>query len=394
MKRPSKPLRIAIVANEPSGDLLGAGLMRGLKRLHPEAVFEGVGGVHMEAEGLESLVPLERLSIMGLVEVLKHLPELLRIRRELAARFLDHPPDLFIGIDAPDFNLGLEQRLRQGGIPTVHYVCPSVWAWRTGRVKKIRAAADLVLCLFPFEPEFLARHGIRAEFVGHTLADAIPMDYPSVDARKRLGVEGAQPILALLPGSRMSEVQALAATFLETARHCANQIEGLQILVPLVNPRVRDAFQAEVERGGYHDLSLKLIDGHARDAIAASDAVLTASGTATLETLLLRKPMVVGYRLNPLTYWIVTTFKLVKVRYVAIANLLADREIVPEFIQDRLDPPAMAKPLVQWLRDPQSAAEMREEAGRIHQLLSRNTDDYAAAGVMALLDGKDLHEEE
>jgi lipid-A-disaccharide synthase len=386
--KPRKAPRIAIVANEPSGDLLGAGLMRGLRQLHPEVRFEGVGGARMEAEGLTSLVPLERLSVMGLVEVIRHLPELLRIRRQLIERFLGAPPDLFIGIDAPDFNLGLEQRLRKGGIPTAHYVCPSVWAWRTGRVKKIRAAADLVLCLFPFEPDFLARHGVQARFVGHTLADAIPSDYDPQQARERLQLKGADPaapMLALLPGSRSSEVQALAGPFLETASLCQRTIGGLEILVPLVNQRVRDAFQAAVREGGHDGLKIHLIDGHARDAIAASDAVLTASGTATLETLLLRKPMVVGYRLNPLTYWIVDTFKLVKVPFVSIANLLAEREIVPEFIQHRLIPRDMAKPLIQWLTAPETGAEIRKEAKRIHHLLSQDTDLQAAKAVTSLL---------
>ena len=377
-------IRIGIVANEPSGDLLGAGLMRSLRDQLPEVCFEGVGGPRMEQQGLASLYPLERLSVMGLIEVVKHLPDLLRIRRDLARRFLADPPDLFIGVDAPDFNLGLEKRLKQAGIPTVHYVCPTVWAWRPKRVKKIRAAADRVLCILPFEPDFLARHGVDGAFVGHPLADDIPLQVDGSAARERLGLAPGDRVLALLPGSRVGEVSLLAEPFLQTAVLCRRRFPDLKVVVPLINSRVRGLFEQTLQTLGMADAVLR-VEGDARDVLAAAEVVLTASGTATLEALLLRRPMVVGYRLNPLTYRIVKGLDLVKVPHVAIANLLADRRIVPEFIQEAVRPEALAEPLCRWLESPVEADPIRAEAERIHRMMRRDADRAAADAVSQLI---------
>ena len=376
-------MRIAIVANEPSGDLLGAGLLRGLQQLAPEAQIEGVGGPQMALAGLDSLIPLEQLAVMGVVEVVRHLPQLLRIRRALLQRWLADPPDLFIGIDAPDFNLPLEKKLKAVGVGTVHYVCPSVWAWREGRVRTLRAAADRVLCIFPFEPPFLARHQIDARFVGHTLADAIPLHSSPALARRHLGIADDVPLLALLPGSRVSEVVALTQPFLETARRCQQQVSNLHLVVPLINRSVAEAFTAQLQQlPPLTNLHLQQSD--ARIALTAADLVLTASGTATLEALLLGKPMVVGYRLNPFTYFLVRTLGLVKTPYIAIPNLLAEEQIVPEFLQQQVTPENLAPPLLNWLHHPEQRELLRRQAAIIHEQLRCNSDLSAAAAVLEL----------
>jgi lipid-A-disaccharide synthase len=377
-------VKIGIVANEPSGDMLGAGLMRELKQRLPGVRFEGVGGALMEREGLRSLVPMERLSVMGLTEVIRHLPELLGIRRFLKRHFLASRPDIFIGVDAPDFNLGLETRLKQAGITTVHYVSPTVWAWRPKRVHKIRRAVDLMLSIFPFEEQFLRQHRIPVAYVGHPLADEIPLEPDAAGARQRLGVAPDASVIALLPGSRMGEIQALADTFLLTARNCLAQRPALRFIAPMVNARTRAAF-TERWQAVAPELPLTLVDGAAREAMLAADAVLTASGTATLEALLLKRPMVVAYRLSPLTYWIVSRFNLVKTPYIAMANLLAGEQIAPEFIQHQATPEALSRALLEILDDPSQAAAIQARCLQIHRQLRQDSSRRAAEAVAGLL---------
>ncbi|HYN78361.1 MAG TPA: lipid-A-disaccharide synthase, partial [Lamprocystis sp. (in: g-proteobacteria)] len=314
----SSVLRVGIVANEVSGDILGAAVVHELARLVPRLRCVGVAGPRMLEAGCETLFPLERLSVMGLTEVIGHLPELLGLRRKLLGFFLEDRPEVFIGVDAPDFNLGLERRLREAGIPTVHLVSPTVWAWRPGRVKGIRRAVDLLLCVFPFEETFLRRHGVPARYVGHPLADQIPLEVDRSAARAALGLPTTGEVIAVLPGSRRGELERLAVPFIETAQCCLQHRPGLRFVVPLVSPALRAQFCVQLERLA-PDLPVTLVDGRSREVIAAADCVLTASGTATLETLLLKRPMVVGYRVHPLTYHLVTQLRLVKVPYAAMA---------------------------------------------------------------------------
>lgn len=374
-------LTVGIVANEPSGDVLGAALVRELKARVPDSRFVGVAGPQMQAAGCETLVPLERLSVMGLVEVLRHLRELLRIRRALVRHFLALRPDVFIGVDAPDFNLGLERRLRTAGIPTVHLVSPTVWAWRPGRVKGIRRAVDLMLSIFPFEEDFLRARGVPARYVGHPLADQIPMEVGAGEARQALGLPQDGEVIALLPGSRVSEVRALAATFLQTARWCGERRPGLRFAVPLVNATLRGIFEQTQAREA-PDLPLTLVDGRSREVIAAADCVLTASGTATLETLLIGRPMVVGYRMSPITYHLVKGLNLVKVPHIAMANLLVGRALAPELIQSRCRADLLGPELLALLDDPRRVAAIRAEYQAVHRRLRR---DAAARGAEAVL---------
>lgn len=377
-------LRIGIVANEMSGDLLGAGLMAALREQVPDVVFEGVGGPRMLAQGCNSLLPMERLSVMGLVEVLKHLPELLGIRRRLTRHFLDNPPDLFIGIDAPDFNLGLETKLKQAGITTVHYVSPTVWAWRPGRVKEIRAAVDLLLSIFPFEEAFLRQHRVPVSFVGHPLADEIPLENDQATARQQLGLPTEGEVIAIMPGSRMSEIGALSETFIQAARWCLERRPGLQFVVPLVSASARECFERQLQITA-PELPVTLLDGQAREAIVAADVVLTKSGTSTLESLLLGRPMVVGYRMHGLSYNIVKWLNLVKVPYVAMANLLAEEALAPEFIQHECRAELLGAALLGFLDDPERTAAVKARYREIHKAIQCDSSRRAAEAVLALL---------
>jgi lipid-A-disaccharide synthase len=380
-------MKIGIVANEPSGDLLGAALVREIKSRAPDARFFGVAGPRMQSAGCETLVPMERLSVMGLTEVLRHLRELLRIRRDLNRFFLDWQPDVFIGVDAPDFNLGLERRLRQAGILAIHLVSPTVWAWRAGRVKTIRRSVDLMLSVFPFEEEFLRRHGVPTRYIGHPLADDIPLESDSAPARAQLGLPSAGPVLAILPGSRVSEVRLLAGPFLQTARWCLQRMPGLRFAVPLVTPTLRGIVNEILRRDG-SNLPVTLVDGRSRDVISAADCVLTASGTATLETLLINRPMVVGYRMSPVTYRLVMGLNLVKVPYAAMANLLVGRELAPEFIQDRCRAELLGPAVLNFFRDPARVEEVQSTYRKIHELLRCNAAVQAAAAVLELVEGE------
>ncbi|MBS0486519.1 MAG: lipid-A-disaccharide synthase, partial [Proteobacteria bacterium] len=319
-----------LVAGEASGDLLGAGLIQSLRKRIPDARFAGIGGARMATTGMEIWHPAEKLSVMGLVEVLTHLPELLAIRRDVRKRTLQHRPVAFIGIDAPDFNLGLEHKLKRAGIRTVHYVSPSVWAWRESRAAKIGASADRVLCLFPMEPPIYARHGVDARFVGHPLADAFALEPDQAAARQALGLPGDVPILALLPGSRLGEIQRLGRDFLGAATILKNALPELRILAPMANARCRAAFSALAPIPA----DLHIIDGNAHAAMIASDAVLLASGTATLEAALAKRPMAVAYRIAPLTHFIVKSLGMLRTDVYSLPNILAGKRIVPELMQD------------------------------------------------------------
>ncbi|QMV65132.1 lipid-A-disaccharide synthase [Pseudomonas berkeleyensis] len=372
----TRPLRVALVAGEASGDILGAGLMQALKARHPDAEFIGVGGARMEAEGLKSYFPMERLAVMGLVEVLGRLFELLGRRRQLARDLIAAQPDVFIGIDAPDFNLGLELKLRRAGIKTVHYVSPSVWAWRQKRVLKIREACDLMLTLFPFEAQFYDAHQVPVRFVGHPLADAIAPQADRAAAREALDLPQDEPVVALMPGSRGGEVARLGELFLDAAIRLRALRPGIRFLLPCATPERRE--QLEQMLAG-RDLPLTLLNGRSHEALAACDAVLIASGTATLEALLYKRPMVVAYRVAPLTYRILK--RLVKSPYISLPNLLAERLLVPELIQDAATPEALAQAVAPLIDGGQVQTEGFDV---IHRALRRDASVSAADAVLKL----------
>ena len=369
-------LRIALVAGEASGDILGSGLMQALKARHGDIEFIGVGGPRMQAEGLMPYFPMERLSVMGLVEVLGRLPELLSRRKRLIETLIAAKPDVFIGIDAPDFNLGVELKLRRAGIKTVHYVSPSVWAWRQKRVLKIREACDLMLTLFPFEAQFYDAHQVPVRFVGHPLADSIPMQADRMAVRRELDLPLDEPVIALLPGSRGGEVARLGELFLDAAERLRALRPGVRFVLPCASPERRA--QLEQMLAG-RDLPLSLLDGRSHDALAACDAVLIASGTATLEALLYKRPMVVAYKVAPMTYRILR--RLVKSPYVSLPNLLAERPLVPELLQDAATPEALARALVPLIDGGQAQTEGFDV---IHRALRRDASSQAAEAVLKL----------
>ncbi|MCU7930706.1 MAG: lipid-A-disaccharide synthase [Candidatus Thiodiazotropha sp. (ex Codakia rugifera)] len=378
------PIRIGILANEVSGDQLAAALIEALHSKQPAIQFEGMTGPMMEAAGCRSLARMD--PVMGIVEVIRHLPGLLKTRRKLAKHFLNSPPDLVLGVDAPDFNLALETQFKAAGIPTAHFVSPTVWAWRQGRVKKLQQAVDLMLCIFDFEVDFLRQHKIPAVYVGHPMADQIPLE--PVDARRtktQLGLDPDRPVIALLPGSRMSEVSRLGHIFIQTALWVGQRKPGLQFVAPMVNERIKQAFQDQLHTVA-PDLPLLLLDGQSRQAISAADVVLTASGTATLETLLFKRPMVVAYRLSTVTMWLIRTFNMLKTRYVAIANLLADRPYAPEFLQEACEPEAMGEALLNFLDNRPQCEEIEQVYLEIHHRLRRDAANSAAEEVLGMLD--------
>ncbi len=373
-------LRIALVAGEASGDILGSGLMRALKAQHADIEFIGVGGPLMQAEGLTSYFPMERLSVMGLVEVLGRLPELLKRRKRLIQTLIVEKPDVFIGIDAPDFTLNIELKLRRAGIKTVHYVSPSVWAWRQKRVLKIREGCDLMLTLFPFEARFYQEKGVPVRFVGHSLADTIPLQADRAAARAELGLPDG-PLVALMPGSRGGEVGRLGALFLDAAERLRALRPGVRFVMPCASPQRRAQLE-ELLAG--RDLPLTLLDGQSHRALAACDAVLIASGTATLEALLYKRPMVVAYRLAPLTFWILK--RLVKSPYISLPNLLAQRLLVPELLQDDATPEALAQTLSPLIG---GGEEQTRGFDEIHRTLRLDASNQAADAVLSLI-GKPL----
>ena len=369
-------LRIALVAGEASGDILGSGLMRAIKARHPDAEFIGVGGPLMEAQGMTSYFPMERLSVMGLVEVLGRLKELLARRKLLIQTLIDEKPDVFIGIDAPDFTLNIELKLRQAGIKTVHYVSPSVWAWRQKRVLKIREGCDLMLTLLPFEARFYEEQGVPVRFVGHPLADTIPLQADQLAARAALGL-GEGPVVALMPGSRGGEVGRLGALFFDAAERLVAVRPDIRFVLPCASPQRREQIEQLLQG---RELPLTLLDGQSHVALAACNVVLIASGTATLEALLYKRPMVVAYRLAPLTYWILK--RMVKSPYVSLPNLLAQRLLVPELLQDAATAEALAQTLLPLLDDGDA-----QTAGfdAIHRTLRRDASNQAAEAVLNLI---------
>ncbi|WP_116364775.1 lipid-A-disaccharide synthase [Parahaliea mediterranea] len=377
-------MRIGILAGEASGDILGSRLIAALRERHPNLVVEGIGGPLMAEQGLDSLFPMERLSVMGFVEPLKRLPELLRIRGTVYRHFRDNPPDLFLGIDSPDFNLHLERKLRRAGVTTAHLVSPTVWAWRAGRLKGIARAVDRMLCLFPFELPIYAGHGVAASFVGHPLADEIPPEVDRAAARAALGLAQQGRLLALLPGSRGGEVGLLAPLFLQAASQLSLLHPDLRFVLPGAN-REREAQVREL-LAAYPGLPLTLVSGRSREVMAAADAVLLASGTATLEATLLKRPMVVAYRMAPLSWALVR--RLVKTPFAALPNILAGRALVPELIQDDATAQAMVEAIEPLLAGQGAAAEQREAFDAIHRELALGFAGQAAEALLATIRDK------
>lgn len=376
-------LRVGIVAGEASGDTLGAAFIAALRAREPDAQFFGVAGPKMKAAGCEAWESAEALAIMGVTEILRHLPRLWRLRRRLEARFLAARPDLFVGIDAPEFNLGLARRLK-GAMRTVQYVSPQVWAWRQGRVRTIGAACDLVLCLLPFETRFYGEHHVRAVFVGHPLADRIALDVDRGAARRALGLPAAATVVAVLPGSRVGEVSRLGEDFAAACALLAARRPGVAFVAPMANEAVREIFVAQwsAHAGA---LPLRSLDGQADHALIAADVVLVASGTATLEATLCKRPMVVAYRLGVITALLLRALGLVKVPYFSQPNLLAGRRLVPEFFQGAVTPRNLADALEAELADPGRAAGLAREFRRIHEALRMDGARRAADAVLELV---------
>ncbi len=375
--------RIALVAGEASGDLLGGHLVKALKERLPAASFFGIGGPRMQAAGFEPWYPAEALAVRGYVEVLRQLPSILRIRSELRRRLLADPPDLFIGVDAPDFNLGLEEALKARGITTVHYVSPSLWAWRGERIHKMKRAAAKVLCLFPFEPEIYAQAGIPASYVGHPLADMLPDESDRAAAREQFRLAASRSVIALLPGSRQSELRHMADLFVQTAKLVHRQLKNAQFLVPLLSRETRRQFEDALYRNQGEDLPLTILFGHAHLAMTAADCVLLASGTAALEAALIKRPMVVTYKMPWLSY--VIGRGKVTVPYVSLPNILAGRFIVPEIFQDEATPEVLAQALVNQIGDKQVRLRQEREFQIIHDRLRQNTAERVVEAVLPLL---------
>lgn len=382
----SDRLRIGIVVGEASGDILGAGLMAALRKHFPTAEFSGIGGPRMLAQGFHSFFPQDRLAVMGLVEPLKRLPELLKIRDFLRDHFITNPPNVFIGIDAPDFNLTLEGHLKEKGIPTVHYVSPSVWAWRQKRVYKIARSVDLMLTLLPFEAEFYQQHQVAVEFVGHHLADEIPLDIDQQAARDLLHIPHEAKVVALLPGSRSNEVERLGQLFMETALLCLQRNPGMQFVIPAANAdRYR---QLHLQLSAYMDYPIHLVNGQSQTVMAAADVVLMASGTTALEAMLLKRPMVIAYKLSWLSWAILS--RMVKTPYVGLPNLLAGKHLVPELLQDDATPEKMSAAVMHYFEHPQEAQALRETFYQMHTTLKRNASERAADAIAQLIKMKGL----
>lgn len=376
-------MRIAMVAGEASGDLLASHLMAAIQARLPQARFMGIGGPRMVGQGFEDWWPLEKLAVRGYVEVLKHYREIVGIRKQLKQRLLADPPDVFIGVDAPDFNLGLEADLKQRGITTIHYVSPSIWAWRGERIKKMSKAVSHVLALFPMEPPLYEKEGIPVTYVGHPLADIIPLKINRAEAAGRLNLTAETPVFALLPGSRQSELQYMADTFVQTARQIHRALPKAQFLVPLASRETRDQFEAALYRQEALDLPIRMMFGHAQDAMAAAHCILVASGTATLEAALMKRPLVITYKMAPMSY------RLMKNRgylpYVGLPNILAGRFVVPELIQDDATPENLAQAMLNLYADKTIATYLDGVFTDMHLQLQQNTAEKAADAIIACL---------
>ena len=380
-----KPLRIGIVAGELSGDTLGEGFIKALKAQYPNAEFVGIGGPKMIAQGCESLFDMEELAVMGLVEVLGRLPRLLKVKAQLVKYFTDNPPDVFVGIDAPDFNLRLELSLKQAGIKTVHYVSPSVWAWRPKRIFKIDAATDLVLAFLPFEKAFYDKYNVACEFIGHSLADAIPLHPDQQQARELLELDPNRQWLAVLPGSRGGEMGLIAEPFIQTCRQIKIKYPEIGFVVAAVNDKRRQQFE-QIWQAVAPELDFVIVQDTARNVITASDAVLLASGTVALECMLLKRPMVVGYKVNRLTGWLVK--KLAITEYVSLPNILAGEELVKELILEQCAPEYLV-PAVETMLSSNNDA-LIERFTQMHQMIRKNADVQAARAVLKLI-GKECN---
>jgi lipid-A-disaccharide synthase len=375
-------MRLGLVAGEASGDLLAGLLLAGVKQRWPQADTFGIGGPCMAAHGFEAWWPHDKLAVRGYVEVLRHYREIKAIRDALAERLLTRRPDAFIGVDAPDFNLGLEARLRTAGVKAIHFVCPSVWAWRASRVEKIVRSTDHVLCLFPFEPVLLARHGIAATYVGHPLADAIPLEPSRAAARTALGLDAEAPVVALLPGSRRSEIEAIAPTFLAAAARLAASRPALRFVLPVV-PGLRGLLDPMVARHAA-GAPVQLLDGRSHEALAACDVTLIASGTATLEAALFKRPMVIAYKMHPLSWQIMKRMQLQP--WVGLPNILCEEFVVPERIQSAATPERLAQDVLDWLDAPHRAAVLTRRFTDLHHLLRRDTARTATDAIAKVLE--------
>ncbi|MGC1548538.1 MAG: lipid-A-disaccharide synthase [Rhodanobacter sp.] len=395
---PQLPL-IAILAGEDSGDQLGADLIVALRQRYPQARFVGIGGRRMQAQGFESWYDIHELSLFGFAEVISHLPRLLRLRKALVSRLLKVKPDVVVGIDAPDFNLGVAQRLKQAGLRTVHYVSPSVWAWREKRAEKIGRSASRVLCLFPMEPAIYAKHGVDARFVGHPLADRFALVSDRIGAREHLQLPQNVPVLAVLPGSRSSELARLGPAFLDAAHRVANALPGLRIVIPAANPQVLAKLRTMLAKGRHDEAMPLLLDGQAHEAMLAADVVLLASGTATLEAMLAKRPMVVGYRVSPTSYHIARMLNMLKTDVYALPNILAracglgeKALLVPELMQDDFTADKLAQATLALFQDSERRGAIVAAFEHLHRELRGELDgaagDHAAAAIAELIDAK------
>jgi len=380
-----RPLRIALIAGETSGDQIGADLIAALKRLYPGAQFAGIGGHRMRRAGCDTWHDASELAVMGLVEVLRHLPRLLKLRAAVVQRLRDWKPDVFIGIDAPDFNLGVERTLKRAGIRTVHYVSPSIWAWRPGRAKKIGASADRVLCLFPMEPPIYARYGVDACFVGHPLAERFENRLTKADARSALELPLKNRVLAILPGSRIGEIERLGEIFVQAALQCANAISGLKLVAPMADSDCAKAFDAVLVKYRARGL-IQTFEGRAHEVLWAADAVLTASGTAALEAGLAETPMVVAHRIHPLSYRIVRLFGLLQSKHVSLPNILLNSAVVPELLQDECTPEKITGALLTLFRDDARMEAMQTQLSTLLPLLAGGGSEAAAEAIGELID--------
>lgn len=380
-----KKLRIGIVAGEASGDILAAGLIKQFKKQYPHAEFIGIGGPKMMAQGCHSLFEMEELSVMGLVEVLSRIRRLLFVRKSLVEYFLANPVDVFIGVDAPDFNLGLELKLKRKGMLTVHYVSPTVWAWREKRIFKIAKATNLVLSIFPFEKAVYDKHAIPCEFVGHTLADEIAVEPDKIAARQALQLKPSDTVLALLPGSRQSEVANLLDIFIRSSEILSKKISGLKVLIPVIN-RQRKSQVEDYFASNYCELDYRIVIGHSREVMIASDAVLLASGTATLEAMLCKRNMVAAYRLNKTTHLMMKW--LYKAKYFTLPNVLADEKLIPELLQEDVNPDTISTLLLPMLTDESLQNQQYEKFTQLHLSLKKNADVQAAEAVARLIESR------
>ncbi len=378
-----KQLRVGMVAGEASGDLLAAHLISALKARAPATLFAGIGGPRMTAEGFQTQFPMEKLSVRGYAEALRHYREIMGIRRSLAKAMLRERPDLFIGVDSSDFNLGLERQLKEAGIPAIHYVSPAVWAWRRWRVRRIARSVSHILVMFPFEEPLYRAAGVPVTYVGHPLADLIPFEPPKDEARAALRLPAGKLIVALLPGSRRSELEYMASAFVLAAHRFRQEVHDVHFVCPMVTRETRELFERAVHENQRTDLPLTLLFGHSHEALAAADLVLVASGTATLETALFKRPMVIAYRQSPITWALMR--QMLYLPYVGMPNILAGERLVPELLQDQASPANLAGALLTLLRDPAAQRRQVERFREFHELLRQNNAQKAADAILGIL---------